>query len=56
MKLTSKVTFDDKETFVTTTEVVEMSNTTLDPPLFEMPTNCRVIESYGPTGVRTDHK
>jgi len=34
---------------ITTNEVVEVTTTTLDPSLFEMPVGCRVIESYSPT-------
>ncbi len=31
-------------TFTTTTEVVELTNTTLDAPLFEMPPGCKVMD------------
>ena len=34
-------------TFTTTTEVVELTNTTLDAPLFEMPPGCKVTDMAG---------
>ena len=40
-----------KGKIITTNEVVELTTTTLDPSLFEMPAGCRVIESYSPTAL-----
>jgi hypothetical protein len=34
----------DQGTFTTSTEVVELTNTSLDDPLFEMPSGCRVMD------------
>ncbi len=34
----------DQGTFTTTTEVVELTNTSLDAPLFEMPPGCKVMD------------
>ena len=34
----------DQGTFTTSTEVVELTNTSLDAPLFEMPSGCRVMD------------
>ena len=43
-------------TFTTTTEVVELTNTSLDAPLFEMPSGCRVMEMSGMMGSATATK
>ena len=43
MKQTTTMT-SDQGTFTMSTEVVELSNTTLDAPLFEMPPGCRVMD------------
>jgi hypothetical protein len=37
-------------TFTTTTEVVELTNTTLDAPLFDMPPGCKVTDMAGMSG------
>jgi hypothetical protein len=37
-------------TFTTTTEVVELTNTTLDAPLFDMPPGCKVTDMAGMAG------
>lgn len=37
-------------TFTITTEVVELTNTTLDAPLFDMPAGCKVTDMAGMTG------
>ena len=34
----------EQGTFTTTTEVVELTNTSLDAPLFEMPPGCKVMD------------
>ena len=34
----------DQRTFTTTTEVVELTNTSLDAPLFDMPPGCKVMD------------
>jgi len=44
MKQTTTV-ISDQGTFEMTTEVVEISTTTLDPPLFEMPPGCHVMDT-----------
>ncbi len=43
LKQTMTVT-SEQGTFTTTTEVVELTNTTLDAALFEMPQDCKVME------------
>jgi hypothetical protein len=43
LKQTSTVT-SDQRTFTTATEVVELTNTTLDAPLFDMPPGCRAMD------------
>lgn len=40
----------DQGTFTTTTEVVEVTNASLDAPLFEMPSGCRVMDVSAMTG------
>jgi hypothetical protein len=37
-------TMSDQGTFTTTTEVVELTNTTLDAPLFDMPPACKAMD------------
>jgi len=49
LKQTSTIT-TDKGTFTTTTEVVELTDTSLDAPLFEMPSGCRVVDMAAITG------
>ena len=43
LKQTSTMT-SDQGTFTTTTEVVELTNTSLEAPLFEMPPGCKVMD------------
>ncbi len=43
MKQTTTMT-SEQGTFTTTTEVIELTNTTLDAPLFDMPPGCRVMD------------
>jgi hypothetical protein len=43
LKQTTTVVSEQK-TFTTTTEVVELTNTSLDAPLFEMPSGCQVVD------------
>ncbi len=43
LKQTMTIT-SDQGTFTTTTEVVELTNTSLDAPLFEMPPGCKVMD------------
>ena len=43
MKQTTTIT-SEQGTFTMSTEVVELSNTTLDAPLFEMPPGCKVMD------------
>ena len=43
LKQTSTI-ISEQGTFTTTTEVVELTNTSLDAPLFEMPSGCRVMD------------
>jgi hypothetical protein len=40
----------DQGTFSTSTEVVELTNASLDEPLFEMPSGCRVMDMSAMTG------
>jgi hypothetical protein len=40
----------EQGTFTITTEVVELTNTSLDAPMFEMPSDCRVIDVAAMTG------
>ena len=49
MKQTTTM-ISDQGTFEMTTEVIEISNTTLDPPLFEMPPGCRVMDMSAMAG------
>jgi hypothetical protein len=46
----------EQGTFTTTTEVVELTNTSLDAPLFEMPSGCRVMEMSAMMGSATATK
>ncbi len=43
LKQTTTITSDQK-TFTTVTEVVELTNTTLETPLFDMPPGCKVMD------------
>jgi hypothetical protein len=43
LKQTSTI-ISEQGTFTTTTEVVDLTNTSLDAPLFEMPSGCRVMD------------
>ena len=43
LKLTTTIA-SDQGTFTTTTEVVELTNTTLEAPLFDMPPGCKVMD------------
>ncbi len=43
LKQTTTIT-SDKGTFTTTTEVVELTNTSLESPLFDMPPGCKVMD------------
>ena len=49
MKQTTTM-ISDQGTFTMTTEVVEISTTTLDPPLFEMPPGCHVMDMSAMAG------
>jgi hypothetical protein len=49
MKQTTTVT-SDQGTFTMSTEVVELSSTTLEPALFEMPPGCRVMDMSAMAG------
>jgi hypothetical protein len=49
LKQTSTIV-SEQGTFTTTTEVVELTNTSLDEPLFEMPSGCRVMDMSAMTG------
>jgi hypothetical protein len=40
----------DQGTFTITTEVVELTNTSLDAPMFEMPSDCRVMDMAAMAG------
>ena len=42
----------EQGTFTTTTEVVELTNTSLDAPLFDMPSGCRVMDMSAVGGTK----
>jgi len=54
MKQTTTMT-SDQGTFTMTTEVLEVSNTTLDAALFDMPPGCRVMDMSAMTGAVPSH-
>jgi len=55
LKQTSTIV-TEKGTFTTTTEVVELTDTALDSPLFEMPSGCRVMDMSAMMGGATATK